>query len=157
MQKNHCDTVKVGRFVGTGAVPQPDGRLKALKVTIFRESMRRTGKGYYGWEPSACSSMTNGIIGLVVGTSGKTMKANYQAGYKTLSVSDDVPVAGLEPGTAALLKPGAHAVALGRRTATARSMPSGSSSAKTKPFHRCNLWDRGRRLLAGNPVRSKSS
>lgn len=111
--KASLSSVKAGRFIGTAAVPQPDGGLKALEVTVFPESMRGAGEGNYGWDLGAGSSMTNGTIGSVVGTSGKTMKVNYKGGEKTLSVPDDVPVVDLEPGTAALLKPGAHVVAFG--------------------------------------------
>ena len=109
--------VKSGRFIGTAAVPQPDGTLKALEVTVFPESMRGAGEGSYGWDLGRNSSMTNGTIGSVVGTSGRTMTVDYKGGQKKLTVPDDVPVVDLEPGSRALLKPGAHVVAFGPKGA----------------------------------------
>ncbi|WP_419729713.1 DUF5666 domain-containing protein [Lichenicola sp.] len=109
--------VKAGRFIGTAAVPQPDGTLKALEVTVFPESMRGAGEGNYGWDLGKGSSMTNGTIGSVVGSSGRNMTVDYKGGQKTLMVPDDVPVVDLEPGAASLLKPGAHVVAFGPKAA----------------------------------------
>src|SRR5258706_8909671 len=37
--------VKEGSFVGSAAMPQPDGSQKALEVHIFPETMRGTGEG----------------------------------------------------------------------------------------------------------------
>ena len=109
--------VKAGRFIGTAAVPQPDGTLKALEVTVFPESMRGAGEGNYGWDLGQGSSMTNGTIGSVVGTSGRTMTVDYKGGQKKMVVPDDVPVVDLEPGSKALLKTGAHVVAFGPKSA----------------------------------------
>ena len=109
--------VRSGRFIGTAAIPQPDGTLKALEVTVFPESMRGAGEGNYGWDLGPGSSMTNGTIGSVVGTTGRTMTVDYKGGQKKLLVPDDVPVVDLEPGTRALLKPGAHVVAFGPKAA----------------------------------------
>ncbi len=115
--KASLTAVQSGRFIGTAAVPQPDGTLKALEVTVFPESMRGAGEGNYGWDLGKNSSMTNGTIGSVVGTSGRTMTVDYKGGQKKLMVPDDVPVVDLEPGSKALLKPGAHVVAFGPRGA----------------------------------------
>ena len=111
------DAVKPGRFIGTAAVPQPDGSLKALEVTVFPESMRGSGEGNYGWDLGKGSSMTNGTIGSVVGTSGRAMTVDYKGGQKKLMVPDDVPVVDLEPGSKDLLKVGAHVVSFGPKAA----------------------------------------
>ena len=115
--KASLSAVQSGRFIGTAAVPQPGGGLKALEVTVFPESMRGSGEGNYGWDLGRNSSMTNGTIGSVVGTNGRTMTVDYKGGQKKLIVPDDVPVVDLEPGTKALLKPGAHVVAFGPKGA----------------------------------------
>ena len=115
--KASLSAVQSGRFIGTAAVPQPGGGLKALEVTVFPESMRGSGEGNYGWDLGRNSSMTNGTIGSVVGTNGRTMTVDYKGGQKKLTVPDDVPVVDLEPGTKALLKPGAHVVAFGPKGA----------------------------------------
>src|ERR1700737_907455 len=38
--------IKQGLFIGTAAVPQPDGSQKALEVHVFPEAMRGTGEGF---------------------------------------------------------------------------------------------------------------
>jgi hypothetical protein len=38
--------IKPGDFIGSGAMPQPDGTQKAIEVHIFAESMRGTGEGF---------------------------------------------------------------------------------------------------------------
>ncbi len=38
--------VKVGSYVGSAAMPQPDGSQKAIEVHIFPEAMRGTGDGH---------------------------------------------------------------------------------------------------------------
>ena len=36
--------IKEGEFIGSGAIPQPDGSQKAIEVHIYAESMRGTAK-----------------------------------------------------------------------------------------------------------------
>jgi Cu/Ag efflux protein CusF len=38
--------IKDGDFIGSGAMPQPDGSQKAMEVHIFAESMRGTAKAF---------------------------------------------------------------------------------------------------------------
>ena len=50
--------IKPGAFVGVGAMPQPDGSQKAIRVMIFAESQRGTGEGHRPWMQPG-STMTN--------------------------------------------------------------------------------------------------
>ena len=52
--------IKEGSYVGTAAVPQADGTLKALEMQVFPPSMRGVGEGSRDWDLGAGSSMTNG-------------------------------------------------------------------------------------------------
>ena len=52
--------VKEGTFLGSAAMPQPDGSQKALEVHIFPEQMRGTGEGHRPYAPVPNSTMTNG-------------------------------------------------------------------------------------------------
>src|SRR5260370_27700548 len=52
--------IKEGTFLGSAAMPQPDGRQKALEVHIFPEQMRGTGEGHRPYAPVPDSTMTNG-------------------------------------------------------------------------------------------------
>ncbi len=109
--------VKPGRFIGTAAVPGPNGTLRADEITIFPEAMRGAGEGHYGWDLGKSSSMTNGTIGTVSASDKFSMTVAYKGGEKKLMVPDDVPVVDLEAGSRALLKTGAHVVAFGPKSA----------------------------------------
>jgi len=115
--KSSLAEVKEGRFIGTAAVPGPNGTLKASEVTIFPESMRGAGEGHYGWDLGKSSSMTNGTIGTVTAATKLSMTVSYKGGEKTLIVPDDVPVVDLEAGDRSLLQVGAHVVAFGPKSA----------------------------------------
>src|SRR5712691_5660943 len=52
--------IKEGTFLGSAAMPQPDGSQKALEVHIFPEEMRGTGEGHRPYAPVPNSTMTNG-------------------------------------------------------------------------------------------------
>jgi hypothetical protein len=45
--------IREGEFIGSGAMPQPDGSQKAIEVHIFAESMRGTGEGFRPWGEAA--------------------------------------------------------------------------------------------------------
>src|SRR5215831_8090794 len=42
--------IKPGTFVGSAAMPGPDGSLSAIEVHIFPEAMRGTGEGHRPWD-----------------------------------------------------------------------------------------------------------
>src|SRR5688500_18498639 len=51
--------IAAGNYVGTTAVKQADGNLKALEVHIFPETARGTGEGHRPWDLQPGSTMTN--------------------------------------------------------------------------------------------------
>ena len=102
--------VKPNSYVGIAAAPQPDGTLKALEVTIIDEALRGMGDGHYGWDLTGGNTMTNGAVGSVQTTSGRTMVIEYKGGNKTVVVPDDVPVVTIKAADAAVLLPGARVV-----------------------------------------------
>jgi len=116
--------IKAGSFVGSAAMPQPDGSQKALEVHIFAESQRGTGEGHRPYTiPN--STMTNGTVGdLVTATGGGTLTVKYKGGEKTIVVPPDVPIVRYEIGDRGELKPGVHVTAL-----NAVKKPDGSIEA----------------------------
>ena len=52
------DALATGAFIGTTAVEQPDGTLKAVEVHVFPESMRGTGEGHRPMDTEPGSTMT---------------------------------------------------------------------------------------------------
>jgi hypothetical protein len=101
--------VKEGVFLGSAAMPQPDGSQKALEVHIFPEQMRGTGEGHRPYAPVPNSTMTNGTASgaTVVSTDGSTMLVKYKDGEKKIVVPPNTPIVRYEIGSKADLKPGA--------------------------------------------------
>jgi len=105
-------------FIGTAAAPQPDGTLKALEVHVFPPSMRGTGEGFRPYDlEGGGSTMTNGTVGSLVGTTGRTATVRYGNEEKKVLIPDDVPVVSFEPTDRSALKAGAKVVVNGQRAA----------------------------------------
>jgi hypothetical protein len=109
--------IKEGSYVGTAAVPQADGTLKALEVQVFPPSMRGVGEGSRDWDLVAGSSMTNGTVGNLVAANGRTITITYKGGEKRVVVPDDVPVVTYEPTDRTALTVGANVLINGTRAA----------------------------------------
>jgi hypothetical protein len=102
--------VKEGTFLGSAAMPQPDGTQKALEVHIFPEQMRGTGEGHRPYDPVPNGTMTNGSAAgaTVSGVDGSTMTVRYKGGEKKIVVPPGTPIVRYEIGGKADLKPGAR-------------------------------------------------
>jgi len=99
--------IKDGAFIGSGAMPQPDGSQKAIEVHIFAESMRGTGEGFRPWDGAPNSTMTNGTVGATVtGVNGPVITVKYKDGEKNIIVTPDVPIVRYEIGDRSAVKPG---------------------------------------------------
>ncbi|MDW3683539.1 hypothetical protein RA280_17645 [Cupriavidus sp. CV2] len=123
------DEIKAGSYIGSAAVPQADGSLKALEVHVFPPSMRGSGEGHRAWDLGKNSSMTNGTVGNVVVSNGRTITVKYPDGEKRIVIPNDVPIVNLEAGDRSLLVPGAHIVLFASKGAdgalTARFISAG--------------------------------
>lgn len=106
--------IKPDSYVGTAAMPQADGTLKALEVAVFAPSMRGTGDGHYPWDLEPESTMTNGAVGALTGTAGRTINVTYKGGEKTITVPEGVPIVALAPSDRAVIRKGARVVAVTR-------------------------------------------
>jgi hypothetical protein len=114
--------IKAGEFIGSGAMPQPDGSQKAIEVHIFAESMRGTGEGFRPWDGAPNSTMTNGTVGTTVtGVDGPVISVKYKDGEKKIIVAPDVPIVRYEVGDMSAVKPGTAFSVLG-----ATKKPDGS-------------------------------
>lgn len=102
--------VKPGTYIGTAALPGPNGTLRALELQVFPDSMRGVGEGSHPFDLQPQSSMTNATVTQVVGTGDKTLTVKYKGGEKTILVPDNVPVITYAPGDRAMLAPGAHVI-----------------------------------------------
>ncbi|HWK43600.1 MAG TPA: hypothetical protein VNT30_02675 [Stellaceae bacterium] len=100
--------IKPGSYIGTAAMRQADGSLKALEVQVFPEAMRGVGEGSRPFDVAPNSSMTNGTVGDVVGTDGRVLTVKYNGKETKVVVPADVPIVTYEPGEPTMLTPGAH-------------------------------------------------
>ena len=108
--------IKPNSFVGSTAMPQPDGTWKAVEVHIFPEEMRGTGEGDRPYDYRPQSTMTNGTVnglaktttsGTVADEEGTTLTLNYKDGSKKIDVTPQTVIVSYMPGTREELKPGA--------------------------------------------------
>jgi hypothetical protein len=133
--KASLSDIKPGSFIGTAATPGTDGKLQAIEVHIFPESMRGTGEGNRAWDLAPKSSMTNGTVkssmtngtvkssmtnGTVAQKSNKVennkvnsvegndVTVNYNGGTKTVTLTPATKVVTLVPGDRSELKPNAE-------------------------------------------------
>jgi hypothetical protein len=118
--------IKEGAYIGSGALPQPDGTQKAVEVHIFAEQQRGTGDGHRtNWDGAPGGTMTNGAVGQTVsGVDGPVITVKYKDGEKKVIVGPDVPIVRYEIGDRSELKPGAAISAAG-----ATKKPDGSFTA----------------------------
>jgi hypothetical protein len=131
-----ADPAKIaqGAFVGTTAVPGPDGTLVASEVHIFPESMRGTGEGHRPMDAASGSTMTNATVAAVGagrpaaasrtmtnatvaavagGDQERWMTLRYSGGEKVVTIPRDTPIVMIEPGDKSMLLAGAHVVVSG--------------------------------------------
>ncbi len=101
--------VKPGSYIGTAAVSAADGTLRALEVHVFAENMRGVGEGHTPWGSEPQSTMTNGTVGEVAGTDGRTLHVTYKGGEQTVVVDPETPIVAMERASHDVLTPGAHA------------------------------------------------
>ncbi|MDK1706044.1 DUF5666 domain-containing protein [Serratia rubidaea] len=112
VSKGSTADIKPDSFIGTAAVPQADGSLKALEVHVFAASLRGSGEGHSPWQSAdgKVDTMTNGTVGKLVNANGRTLTVNYNNQQKTVIVPEGTPIVTLDPGDRSLLKPGTHIV-----------------------------------------------
>ena len=98
---------KAGTFIGTAAVG-PKDKLRALEVLIFPEALRGSGEGHYPWDLMPESTMTNATIeSEVTGTDGRELTVVAKGEKLKVTVPPNTPIVTFEPGTPAMLVPGA--------------------------------------------------
>lgn len=123
--------IKPGSYIGAAGIPQPDGSQKALEVHVFPPAMAGTGDGHRPFDLAPNSTMTNGTVGDVVASQGRTLTLKYKGGEKKIVVPEDVPVVSIEAGDRSLLAAGVKVVVRARKNAdgslTANSVSAGKN------------------------------
>ncbi|MGY2273345.1 MULTISPECIES: DUF5666 domain-containing protein [Pseudomonas] len=123
------DEIKPGSYIGSAAMPNADGSLTALEVHVFPPAMAGTGDGHRAFDLKEGSSMTNGTVGDLVVSNGRTLTVKYKGGEQKIVVPEDVPIVNLEPGDRSLLKAGVKVVLFAAQgadgTITAQAISAG--------------------------------
>ncbi len=109
------DAIKPGSFIGTAAVTQPDGTLKALEIQVFPEAMRGVGEGHRPWDLGAGSTMTNGTVGDLKVANGRYLTLTYKGGEQKVFVPEKAPIITYEKATLADVKKGDHVIVTATR------------------------------------------
>ena len=99
--------IKAGSYIGTAAVPGPDGTLRALEVHVFPEGMQGMGQGSHPWDLGPGSTMTAGIVDKI---DGRRLTVIWRGGKQTVTVPPDAPIVTYAETGADPLVPGAHVV-----------------------------------------------
>ena len=117
LEKASLADIKPNSYVGSTAMPQPDGTWKAVEVHIFPEAMRGTGEGDRPYDYRPQSTMTNGTVnnvgkstvgGTVSSEEGSTLTLSYKDGSKKIDVTPETVIVSYLPGSRDELKPGAR-------------------------------------------------
>jgi hypothetical protein len=117
--------IKPNSFIGTAAMPIPDGTLKAIEVHIFPEAMRGTGEGFRDFDLQPKSTMTNATVtGIVESADGRVLTLTYKGGEKKVVVPANAPIVTYEPGKKEDVKPG-----IGIIVVAAEKLPDGTFRA----------------------------
>ena len=127
--------LKPGTYVGSAAMPAPDGGLRALEVHIFPEAMRGVGEGHRPWDGGTQSTMTNANVETAVaGVDGQVLTLKYKDGEKKLLVTPETAIVAFAPGDRAEVKAGTKIF-----IAAAQKQPDGSLQAARISYGRDGL------------------
>lgn len=114
--------IKPDSYIGSAALAQKDGTLKAIEVTIFPPGVVPT-EGHFPWDLGSESTMTNGKVGAgdgvggVVLSNGNVVTVRYPAGEKKIVIPADAPIVVLGDGNRSMLVKGAHVVLFLKKSA----------------------------------------
>ena len=110
--KSSLAAIILGSWVGSAAVPQPDGSLRALEIHIFPPG-QTPGAGSRPYDLTPTSSMTNGSVDTIGKTKvdkidARTLKVTYEGGEKTITVTAETPIVTYAPADVSALVKGAR-------------------------------------------------
>jgi hypothetical protein len=107
VKKNVAD-IKPGDYIASTGIKGTDGKLHAIEVRIFPESLRGTGEGQYPWDLRPDSVMTNATVGTITQSpQGNIIKVSYKGTESEYTVDPTTPIFANAVGDRSLLVPGA--------------------------------------------------
>jgi hypothetical protein len=120
--KSDISQIGPNTYIGTVAVPQADGTMRAVEVQVFPEFMRGVGEGSRPWDTVPNSSMTNATVDTIASTKvdkidGRVMSVKYKDGEKKVFIPANAPVITYVLADKAALTPGAHVIVMAVKAA----------------------------------------
>lgn len=108
VEKRTIADIKRGDYLASGGVKGTDGKIHAVEVRIFPETLRGTGEGQRAWDAKPDGVMTNATVGTVSQSpEGGVIHVKYKEGESEFTVGPEVPILAYVAGDRTLLKPGA--------------------------------------------------
>ena len=108
VEKRTVADIKPGDYLASGGVKGADGKIHAVEVRIFPETLRGTGEGQRPWDVKPEGVMTNATVGTVTQSpAGGVIHVKYKEGESEYTVGPEVPILAYVAGDRSLLKPGA--------------------------------------------------
>jgi len=108
VEKRTLADIKPGDYLASGGVKGTDGKIHAVEVRIFPETLRGTGEGQRAWDAKPDGVMTNATVGTVSQSpQGGVIHVKYKEGESEFTVGPEVPIVAYVAGDRSLLKPGA--------------------------------------------------
>jgi hypothetical protein len=117
--------IKPNAYLAAASIPQSDGSLRAISVSVFPEAMRGANEGSHDWDLKPGSRMTNATAGEIVAKpEGRVITLTFQGKTQKLVVPENASVTAIAPVDKDNVKVGAKAVVFGMRD-TAGALTSG--------------------------------
>ena len=115
VEKRTIADIKPGDYLASGGVKGTDGKIHAVEVRIFPETLRGTGEGQRPWDAKPEGVMTNATVGTVsqspeggvIHVKYGVIHVKYKEGESEFTVGPEVPILAYVAGDRTLLKPGA--------------------------------------------------
>jgi hypothetical protein len=108
VEKRTIADIKPGDYLASGGVKGTDGKIHAVEVRIFPETLRGTGEGQRPWDVKPDGVMTNATVGTVSQSpAGGVIHVKYKEGESEYTVGPEVPILAYVADDRSLLRPGA--------------------------------------------------
>jgi hypothetical protein len=116
VEKRTVADIKPGDYLASGGVKGTDGKIHAVEVRIFPETLRGTGEGQRPWDVKPDGVMTNATVGTVSQSpEGGVIHVKHKDGESEYTVGPEVPVLAYVAGDRSLLKPSAAVVTIAQK------------------------------------------
>lgn len=127
--------IKEGSYISATAMPQPDGSLKAVEISIFPPGLHPPD-GVRPWDFAPNSTMTNATVAnKVTGMNGDTLTVKYKDSEKKMIVGSDTIIVTSKKASLADLKPGNKIMVF-----NAKKLADGTFEAPNVSFGDYGVW-----------------